>query len=55
MFISNFDWLKTPVLLYLQKKSYMINQKSRTLSDFLKIICDSHNAQKSSDFFKYIL
>ena len=27
----------------------MINQKSRALSDFLKIIYDNHNAQKSSD------
>ena len=34
------DWLKTPVLLYFEKKSYMINQKSRALSDFLKIIYD---------------
>ena len=34
------DWLKTPVLLYFEKKSYMINQKSRALCNFLKIIYD---------------
>ena len=31
----------------------MINQKSRALSDFLGMI--NHNAQKSSDFLKYII
>ena len=35
-----FDWSKTPVLLYFEKNSYMINQKSRALSDFLKITYD---------------
>ena len=35
-----FDWSKTPVLLYFKKKSYMINQKSRALTNFLKIIYD---------------
>ena len=35
------DCLKTPVLLYFEKKkSYAINQKSRALSDFLKTIYD---------------
>ena len=34
------DWLKTPVLLYFEKKSHMINKRNRTLSDFLKIIHD---------------
>ena len=35
----------------------MINQKSKALSDFLKIIycMINHNAQKSSDFLKYIM
>ena len=45
-----YDWLKTPVLLYFEKKSHIINQKSRALSDFLKIIMINHDAQKSSDF-----
>ena len=40
MFISNFDRSKTPVLLYFEKNSYMINQKSRALWDFLKIMYD---------------
>ena len=35
-----YDWLKTPVLLHFHKKSHMINQKSRALYDFLKIIYD---------------
>ena len=34
------DCLKTPVLLYFEKKLYMTNQKSRALSDFLKIVYD---------------
>ena len=34
------DSLKTPVLLYFEKESHTINQKSRALSDFLKIIYD---------------
>ena len=33
------DWLKTPILLYFEKKRYMIN----------------HNAQNSSDFLKYTI
>ena len=35
----------------------MINQKSKALSDFLKIIycMINHNTQKSSDFLKYIM
>ena len=50
MFISNFNWSKTPVLLCSEKKSCMISQKSRALSDFLKITYDNHNAQKWSVF-----
>ena len=34
------DRLKTPGTLYFEKKSRMINQKSRALCDFLKIIYD---------------
>ena len=48
------DWLKTPVLLYFEKKSHMIHQKRRALSDFLKIIMINHNAQKSTDFLKFV-
>ena len=34
------DWLKAPVLLYFEQKPHMINQKSKAMCDFLKIIYD---------------
>ena len=34
---STSDWLKKPVLLYFERKSHIINQKSRALSEFSKI------------------
>ena len=34
------DSLKTPALLYFEKKLHMINEKSRGLSEFLKITYD---------------
>ena len=37
-----FDWSKTPVLLYFEKKSYTINQKSRALSYFLEKLDQKH-------------
>ena len=40
------DWLKTAALLYFEKKSYMINQKSRALCDFLKIVYDQSKYSK---------
>ena len=36
-----FHWSKTPLLLYFEKKSHMIHQNSRALSDILKIIYGS--------------
>ena len=42
-----FDWSETPVLIYFEKKPYMINQESRAFSDFLKkSYMINHNAQK---------
>ena len=32
------DWLKTPVISYFEKKSNMINHNAQKLSDFLKYI-----------------
>ena len=40
MFISNFWLVKNTCSIIFQEKLHMINQKSRALSDFLKIICD---------------
>ena len=51
-----FDWSKTPVVLYFEKKSYMINQESRALSDFLKTwYMINHNAQKYTMILKYTM
>ena len=50
-----FDRLRTYVLLYFEKKSHVINQKREHCPTFLKSYMINHNAQKSSDFLRYIL
>ena len=51
MLISN-CWLVKNLLLYFEKKSHMINQKSRAQSEFLQIIYDYLQCSKIVWFFK---